>query len=51
MQPPSEGPRLALRDLPLKHCIEDFMAQAPSWLSLWCKQEADRPFQGGMKLW
>lgn len=47
MQTPSEGRRLTLRDLPPKQGIEDFMAQAPGCLSLWCKQEAVRPFQGG----
>lgn len=46
MQPPSEDLRLDLRDLPPKQGIEDFMAQALSRLSLWCKQEAVRPFQG-----
>lgn len=46
MQAPSEALRLGLRDLSPKQGIEDFKAQAPSWLSLWCEQEAVRPFQG-----
>lgn len=46
MQAPSEDLRLGLRDLPPKQGLEDFRAQAPSWLSLWYEQQAVRPFQG-----